>query len=473
MTDLIVEITRSVAVTGLFIYLVLNGRKNKLNHDRGWSFILAGFALLSFGMLIDITDNFKSLSTYIIIGETETQSIIEKFVGYLGGFILLTLGFFIWLPHIIEVRRTREELRILNSSLEDKVRERTEELTAANKMLKRKQSIIDIELELAREVQLQIIPDTDQIMKDTGISAVFHPHGKISGDLFDIREFENKIFFFIADVSGHGVPAALISMMVKQAYNRLLKQNYRPAALLTELNRELYPMLNTSSYITAQFAILSKSDESLLFASAGHRDLIIYKSDEQTVYRVNTDGFLIGIEPDARFFEDRISFSQNDILLMYTDCLVETQNKNDEDFTTERVTEILRTVYYKPASEITDQLTQTLYSFAGKDNLDDDLTIIAYKAGDLSHTVDSTLQKATRFIRSRDYANAVKSMKHLIATSEKNPELQLKLAGIYYLSEDYRNARLFTEQVLRAEPSSDKARKLLKKIHKHSRKRSK
>ncbi len=136
MVDILLETIRAVIVGLICVYLVLSGRKEAVRNQSGWHYLIAGFALTFFGMLIDITDNFPALNKYIIIGDTEYQAILEKVVGYLFGSLLICIGFWKWMPTVIELRKTKRELKESHEQLEVRVRERTEEILEANSKLK-------------------------------------------------------------------------------------------------------------------------------------------------------------------------------------------------------------------------------------------------------------------------------------------------------------------------------------------------
>ena len=98
MTDIILETTRALVLVGIVVFLWKAGRNRFELSRQGWKFIVAGFGLLLFGSLLDITDNFDSLNRYIVIGDTEVEAFLEKFVGFLGGFVFLAIGLFKWIP---------------------------------------------------------------------------------------------------------------------------------------------------------------------------------------------------------------------------------------------------------------------------------------------------------------------------------------------------------------------------------------
>lgn len=98
MTDLILESLRAIVLIYLIIILIKVGRTRFLTPSPGWNWVIAEIGLLLFGSLIDITDNFESLNKFIIVGDTEVQAFLEKFVGYLGGFVTLAVGLVPWIP---------------------------------------------------------------------------------------------------------------------------------------------------------------------------------------------------------------------------------------------------------------------------------------------------------------------------------------------------------------------------------------
>jgi len=115
MSDIILEITRSLILFGIIVYLFKAGRGRAELSQKGWRLIIGGFLLLLFGSVVDITDNFESLNRFIVIGDTPTQAFLEKLVGFLGGFILLAIGLVRWIPTITAV----EEIKALAKKVEN------------------------------------------------------------------------------------------------------------------------------------------------------------------------------------------------------------------------------------------------------------------------------------------------------------------------------------------------------------------
>jgi len=98
MWDIVLEFIRTAIICLILIYTWKIGRARGLNTQKGWGFIIAGWSLILFGSALDITDNFESLNWLIVIGDTEVEAFLEKFVGLLLGYVLLFIGFLFWLP---------------------------------------------------------------------------------------------------------------------------------------------------------------------------------------------------------------------------------------------------------------------------------------------------------------------------------------------------------------------------------------
>lgn len=115
MIDIVIEALRAILVGGVIFSLLKAQQVKEVSQISGWRYIVAGFYLIFFGTLIDITDNFDELNRFVVIGDTEVQAFLEKVVGYLMGFLLLALGIRKWLPKIIDhagLIRDKHNLRV-------------------------------------------------------------------------------------------------------------------------------------------------------------------------------------------------------------------------------------------------------------------------------------------------------------------------------------------------------------------------
>ena len=121
MTDIILETFRASVLLGILVFLWISGRHRFERLRKGWRQIIVGFGLLLFGSLLDISDNFETLNPFIVIGDTDTEAFLEKFVGFLGGFVFLAIGLIKWIPGV--------------QGMSDLVDARTKELQEINEVL--------------------------------------------------------------------------------------------------------------------------------------------------------------------------------------------------------------------------------------------------------------------------------------------------------------------------------------------------
>ncbi len=165
MTDIILEVLRALILGGIVVYLWNAGHTRFQNLRHGWGLILGGFGLLLFGSILDVTDNFDALNRFVIIGDTEVEAVLEKFVGFLGGFLLLAIGLARWIPNVqalsdLIARRT-EDLTRVNEDLTIEIEERTKAVKIKNDFL----STVSHEL----RTPLTSIYASLRLLKDGGI----------------------------------------------------------------------------------------------------------------------------------------------------------------------------------------------------------------------------------------------------------------------------------------------------------------
>jgi len=135
-----IEILRAAIIGAIFLYLRSMQGKDRFRFGKGRVLIVIGFGLLFFGALLDITDNFPSLSQYVIIGKTKYEDFLEGVVGYLFGFIFVAIGFWKWMPAIFALRKEKIALNQSREELQLKIEELTTELNAIRIKLEQSKS---------------------------------------------------------------------------------------------------------------------------------------------------------------------------------------------------------------------------------------------------------------------------------------------------------------------------------------------
>jgi sigma-B regulation protein RsbU (phosphoserine phosphatase) len=205
-------------------------------------------------------------------------------------------------------------------------------LKKANSDLYRANQQIKRELEAAKKIQQFIIPEDFSFIDYPEISGLYLPIEDIGGDFFDCyRLDDNRSAFLIADVTGHGIPAALTMTMSKMLFNIYSLKFASTSELMKEVNRQLKGILLDMQYITAFYMIYDNSEKTLAFSNAGHTRTLFYKSSTSQVIALDSFGWFLGISDNTDYEEKKINVNPGDRLILYTDGITEAKNRNGEE----------------------------------------------------------------------------------------------------------------------------------------------
>jgi phosphoserine phosphatase RsbU/P len=212
---------------------------------------------------------------------------------------------------------------------------------AVRRLLKDTQRLlaIDKELSIARRIQSSILPAAMPAVGGLAVAARYEPMTAVAGDFYDFLQVgEKRLGVLVADVSGHGVPAALIASMVKVAIAAQKPQAENPAAVLAGMNETLAGRLG-SQYVTAAYLFLDLEAGLMRYGAAGHPPLLRWRRDEAQAQEIEENGLPLGMMEVAEYRQLEQPLRPGDRFLLYTDGLVEATNKAGEFFTIERVKE--------------------------------------------------------------------------------------------------------------------------------------
>jgi sigma-B regulation protein RsbU (phosphoserine phosphatase) len=202
-------------------------------------------------------------------------------------------------------------------------------------------SALRAEMAQARRIQQSILPAAPPRDTPFHIAANYSPMTAVAGDLYDfLRLKDGRLAIFVADVSGHGVPAALVASMLKTALTIYGRSCTSPAALLAELNHVFWRQVQ-EQFITAACAVLDASAQTVTYSAAGHPPLLLWNASSAKVRQVTQNGLPLGIAEFSDYTDIIVPFMLGDRLAMYTDGVVETENPVLEEFGLERLSSIL------------------------------------------------------------------------------------------------------------------------------------
>jgi sigma-B regulation protein RsbU (phosphoserine phosphatase) len=250
---------------------------------------------------------------------------------------------------------------------------------AAEKVFSDERRLLSIENELAiaREIQNSILPSSVPELSRLRISAAYFPMTAVAGDFYwFIAVDPNRASFLVADVSGHGVPAALIASMIKVAMQSAVPCADDPRAVLCGLGRVLSEQLH-GQFVSAAYLWLDTENRKALYSAAGHPPLLRWHQGK--LERIESNGLLFGVLPntDCDYPVSEMAIAAGDRFLLYTDGLVEPENSNGESFGDRRFEEVVRDSRSRPASELSDRLISELKRWQPPSTTQqDDITLI-------------------------------------------------------------------------------------------------
>ncbi len=246
------------------------------------------------------------------------------------------------------------------------------------------------DLQLARKVQESIIPTHDRLPASQQLSfgSFYLALESVGGDLYDVLEIdEHRFAFLIADVSGHGVPAALLTMMAKAIFARAVAAHPTdPAAVMRAVNRDMYSFIgDLRYYLTACYCLLDVSTGELKYCSAGHHPALVDRpgeigdrpgSSQRLIELDSASTFFIGVEPDFPYESGVFQLEPGDRLLLFTDGMIEGRNQAGELYGQERFEQQIIQNRGVDASAVVRSLIADLESYLSDTEPEDDRAIL-------------------------------------------------------------------------------------------------
>jgi sigma-B regulation protein RsbU (phosphoserine phosphatase) len=240
------------------------------------------------------------------------------------------------------------------------------------------------ELETARQIQLSILPTHLPQLSGLDIAARYIPASSIGGDFYDFIVIdEQHLGILMADVSGHGMAAALISSMLKIALSTQVANAADPAKVLYGLNQALCGKFDRH-FVTASYLLIDLEERTLTYAAAGHPPMWLWGPAIEGVREVSQNGFFLGIFPLATYSSVQIPLRDDTWILLYTDGVSESANPAEEEFGTTRFREFLLGRPSDSADEFAERLVAELSSWVAASpgtEAVDDVSFVALHLG--------------------------------------------------------------------------------------------
>jgi sigma-B regulation protein RsbU (phosphoserine phosphatase) len=245
---------------------------------------------------------------------------------------------------------------------------------AARRILDREVELGEIqkELDLARSIQQSILPSGFPASKSFRVAACYRPMTSVAGDFYDFLVADDwQAGVLVADVSGHGIPAALIASMLKMTADSNRSKATEPAILLQAMNAALHGSTR-GEMVTAAYVYLDANAREMRYAAAGHPAMLMLR--EGAVTEVVENGLPLAAAPTDSFHERTLAISAGDRLLLYTDGLVEARNGAGEMFGEERLTAAFASTFHAATEDAAGRILAAVERWSAQQ--DDDRTVL-------------------------------------------------------------------------------------------------
>jgi sigma-B regulation protein RsbU (phosphoserine phosphatase) len=247
-------------------------------------------------------------------------------------------------------------------------------IVAGRRSLAQEQELSNIlkELEIARSIQVSVLPSEFPPSTSFRVAARYLPMTSVAGDFYDfLLASDHLAGILIADVSGHGVPAALIASMVKLAARAQIANASRPSELLNGMNATL--LGNTQrQFVTAAYVYLDAERGELKYTAAAHPAMLFLRSSE--VIKISENGLMLAAFSFATYTTVSHPIISGDRILLYTDGILEAVNSRDEEFGAERLDALLKATVELTSAETADHIIAAVQQWSSTQN--DDLTVV-------------------------------------------------------------------------------------------------
>jgi len=275
------------------------------------------------------------------------------------------------------------ERKRLESELEAQVKSQAvllEQLRQAYAVIEGQRQRMQYELDVGREIQLSMVPHRFPRMDRADLWAALRPAREVGGDFYDFFTTQTGLLWMcVGDVSGKGVPAALLMAVTKTLVNSSAARGSTPGVVLTQVNAELSRDNESSMFVTAFVASLDPQSGTIRYANAGHNPPLVRRASSRTERLDGRHGPVLGALDGASYAESIAQLDPGDVLLLFTDGVTEALDPEGQLFTEARLRDTLSNDGVASAEEAARAVVAAVDSFAGGAEQADDITVLALR----------------------------------------------------------------------------------------------
>ncbi|MGJ4752641.1 7TM diverse intracellular signaling domain-containing protein [Leptospira kmetyi] len=240
-----------------------------------------------------------------------------------------------------------------------------------------KLSELEQELKIARELQESILPDKLPKLEGIELSVKMECASSVGGDFYDFHDYgDGRLGVFISDVSGHGIPAAIIASMVKLAFSIEVRKAVEPADLLKNVNRALMGKYG-KHFITAAYLIIDINKGIITYSNAGHPPIAILNHTKGEFREIFLPGWIMGLDGNLKNGQLIIPIKRNDRVVLFTDGVTEARNKFGQMFGYQKFYDLLKSHSEIQGGVLNQIVFDTVRNWSGRgDQFEDDITLL-------------------------------------------------------------------------------------------------
>ncbi len=238
---------------------------------------------------------------------------------------------------------------------------------------------LEEELSIGQRIQRTFLPERDPKVPNFDIAGANYSSGLVGGDYYDyIRITDGHLGIVVADVSGKGIPAALIMAAFRASLIAEVRNNYAIRTVFAKVNKLLWESIEIDRFVTAIYGVLDIRERKYTYVNAGHNAGLLYRAASDSFETLDSTGPLLGTLETATFKERQVEIRSGDILCLYTDGITESMSPGKELFGEERLRDVVRARKGGTAAEIVRGIRETIGAFTGSEP-DDDLTLVVVR----------------------------------------------------------------------------------------------
>lgn len=267
-------------------------------------------------------------------------------------------------------------LVIENFQMYDTLEQRNDQLTHTNSALEGANRKIRQDLDRAHKIQQHLLPSVfPKGLRD--VAAHYAAHIEIGGDYYDCFEIDSRhLGMVVADVSGHGVSAALVMSMFKTLLKQIAPSTPSPSQALHIINDVFLKEVTTDMFVTVFYGIWDKQDRVLRWTNAGHPPMLLLDQSKQRVTELKSQGLFLGMFEEMRLKDQEMPLPEPARLLLYTDGILEASPETGEQFGMERLAAILTASSEQSPTKVIELLLHDLHHHIRSAPLEDDITLL-------------------------------------------------------------------------------------------------